>query len=155
MLQHHAEAENLLTSGGWPDILYKDASSSFTAALFCFMHALRTPAYVADEYLPAVTSRTLTGAHAEINTHDIGEVWWLFDAEQPYLAEVFKGGNVPGSRFPHMDKSRIKGNAVARILGSAKRHMKVVSRSAKKRLYSLGCTLETFVVLFSCVIIDL
>jgi hypothetical protein len=68
----------------------------------------------------------------------VGEVWWLFDQGRPYLAEVFKEGEVPASRLPHLDRSSVKGRHVARLLD---RHstVKLLPRSARLCLFTAWC----------------
>jgi hypothetical protein len=133
--KRHTEAATLLSNGVWPDLLYE--STCVNAAVLCMMHALRSHSLQADPFLPAITTHSPTGV--EINTQDIGEVWWLFDAEWPYLAEVFKSGEVPSSRLPHMDRRQLAGKDVARILGPTKPNIKVLRSKMTKCPYSLRC----------------
>jgi hypothetical protein len=146
--QQHARAATLLSSGTMPDLLYSANSNCINPAILCCMHACRKASSNKNVYLPAphrdashpVCSMpppaSITATSVEISMQEIGEVWWLFDADQPYLAEVFKSGEVSGSRFPHMDRSMVKGNHVARVLGCTRQHMKVVSRKATMCSYT-------------------
>jgi hypothetical protein len=149
--QQHARAATLLSSGEMPDLLYSADSNCINPAILCCMHACRKASYKKHVYLPAPhrdishpvcsmpAPASITATCVEISMQEIGEVWWLFDAEQPYLAEVFKNGQVPESRLPHMDRSMMKGNHVARVLGSTRHHIKMLRPNASMFLYTPWC----------------
>jgi hypothetical protein len=66
----------------------------------------------------------------------VREVWWLFDSGTPYLAEVFKSGAVPEDRLPHVDKSRIQGRTVARVLGRGSHFIQMMPPNARTYMFS-------------------
>ena len=160
----HAHAATLLSAGTMPSLLYSANIKSVNPALLCCMHASRT-ALVKHVYLSAprldsslsVCSVPPTACSnpvlqdprtaltcVETCMQELGEVWWLFDAEQPYLAEVFKNGTVPGSRLPHVDRSVAKGNHLARVLGCSRQRMKMVRRNASMCLFTPWCVPAAF-----------
>jgi hypothetical protein len=153
----HKQTLNFLSSGTMPDLLYHANMPHVNPAILYCMHANRTVATTNILYLPhpegsgVVTPHALpapnpicseaaasnTPSNVEATRPDIGIVWWLFDADKPYLAEVFENGNVPNSRLPHLDRSMAKGNHLARILGCTRQQVKVVSRKATMCLYTI------------------
>jgi hypothetical protein len=122
--QQHADTAAMLLTGTMPNLLF---SASVNPALLCIMHAYHTHSAKVRGYLPCpcvlpqsnpCTSPTENSDVACLSyARAIGEVWWLFDAERPYLAEVFKKGDVPNNRLPHLDRSTLKGQHIARMLG--------------------------------------
>jgi hypothetical protein len=138
--QQHARAATLLSSGEMPDLLYSADSSCVNPAVLCIMHACEIAKRNKLVYLP-VPHRDVVcqgnPAGTDSSWQEVGEVWWLFDADQPYLAEVFKNGRVPSSRLPHMDRSScLKGNHIARVLGCTRPRLKVVSSKQTFCLYT-------------------
>jgi hypothetical protein len=143
----HAQAAAVLKSGTMPALLYSADSLLVNPALLCCLHAKRTYRSPATVYLP-VRSRasTFEGDHLSVavpsttNTDDVvqqlGEVWWLFDAEQPYLVEVFTDGKIPSSRLPHLDRAAFRGKHAARVLGSTRLETKTVSKKAHHVLFT-------------------
>jgi hypothetical protein len=147
--EQHAQAAALLSSGTMPALLYCADRLSVNPALLCCLHAKRTYRSPKTVYLPvpsrasssdtdhrsmAVPSTTNTGSESIVQ--QLGEVWWLFDAEQPYLVEVFRDGMIPSSRLPHVNRAALRGRDVARVLGSSKLEIKVVSRKAHHLLFT-------------------
>jgi hypothetical protein len=131
----HSRAESLLSTGTMPPLMFCASSVSVNPALLCCMHACHTYSSKTHAYLPCPEN---TDAGVELVAQDIaiGEVWWLLDAEQPYLAEVFMDGDVPNNRLPHVNRCARKGMHVARLLGDARNRTKEVSKKARMCLFT-------------------
>jgi hypothetical protein len=151
--QQHDEATALLSTGKFPAVLYSAVNHNpVQPAILCIMHACEIAKRNKLVYLP-VPQRDVVchvssspplardnPAGTDSNWQEkVGEVWWLFDAEQPYLAEVFKNGQVPDSRLPHLDRSIVKGRDVAHILGRSRQHIKTLRPNATRILYTPWC----------------
>jgi hypothetical protein len=140
----HETAERLLRTGTLLSLL---ASSDHTVnpAILFLMHA----STLSCQYLPATlhvppTPPSPPGAQCcDAGTEAVGEVWWLFDQGRPYLAEVFKAGEVPACRLPHLDRSSIKGRHVARLLGR-QQTIKLLPHSARMCLFTPWCALYKY-----------
>jgi hypothetical protein len=153
--EQHAQAEALLASGAFPNILYRADVTSPTVnpAILCCLHASIKGRSNNLAFLPtpcrdislvhAVTSQpgNVGASDTCVHTHvqDIGELVWLSDAPSPYLAEVFWEGNIPSSRLPHVDRDEVKGKHVARVLGSTPLEVKVLGRKVTTILYTILC----------------
>jgi hypothetical protein len=140
--EQHQKAEALLSTGTMPNLLYSTESNGTSPAILCFMHACRT--LKRQIYLPEFRRDTAPpGPGVEVDMQDLGEVWWLFDADRPYLAEVFVNGQVPRCRLPHLDRTVVQGRHVARVLGRSKHHIKVLREKATTFLYTPWCGTKT------------
>lgn len=135
--QVHDEAVRLLSTGTFPNVLYT-ACKRVNMAIMCLMHASVMSRERKLQYLPA-PRQVPQDIQLSGDAPQIGEVWWLFDADQPYLAEVFCDGAVPDNRLPHLDRSALKGAHVARVLGSSRQHVKVLRKGASMCLYTAWC----------------
>jgi hypothetical protein len=140
--KQHTATAILLGSGMMPDLLYSASSRNINPAMLCLMHACGMARTSNQALLPALPEPvastpppTLCTHSGDTSTHELGEMWWLFDAD-PYLAEVFKNGIVPGSRLPHMDRTAVNGDHVARILGCDRPRTKLVQKKAAMCLYT-------------------
>jgi hypothetical protein len=140
--EQHQKAEELLSTGTLPNLLYCTESHGTNLTVLCCMHACCT--VKKQVYLPEPRRDAApTGTGVEAVEQDLGEDRWLFDADQPYLAEVFMNGQVPGSRLPHLDRSIMKGRHVARVLGRSRHHIKVLRENSTMFLYTPWCGTKT------------
>jgi hypothetical protein len=148
----YSSAAALLQTGTMPDLLFRQESCTVNPALLYLMHASQCASISCHTSLPAMPGSVApvsgpqladcaqqTCGAGECKIGAVGEVWWLFDAGIPYLAEVFKGGAVPEGRLPHMDKRSIRGRHVARILGRQFQFVKMVASTARMCLFSAWC----------------
>jgi hypothetical protein len=152
-LKHHEpdqyqSLEDILQSGKYPDLLFARDLARANPALLCLMHLSRSASVASCTTVPTQVNAPLQvsslsmlqPAMAPLDRScvagDVGEVWWLFDAGAPYLAEVFKGGDVPAGRLPHVDRSSIRGKHVARVLGRRHSFVKLLGRSARIILFT-------------------
>lgn len=102
-------------------------------------HTLETPVQASPELLSSRSgddARASCPAGGDHKKVAVGEVWWLFDVRQPYLAEVFKDGNIPCTRLPYLDRSSVRGMHVARLLGKTTSKVKILPKSARFCLYT-------------------
>jgi hypothetical protein len=145
----HAAAANLLSTGAMPALLFSE-TCTVNPAILCCMHAssrytpegvkyLPTPVYDAVHTVARSSPANLSdpGRRAP----EIGQVWWLSEEDQPYLAEVFVDGKVPGSRLPHLDRKLLsqEDKHVARSIGVAVEHTKLIDKTAPMCLYCPWC----------------
>lgn len=135
--QLHAHAASLLSSGTMPSLLYSSVSAGVNPALLCCMHATSTHVATSGEeraLLPLAVP--VQASLPPLDPRDIGEVWWLFDEEQPYLAEVFAAVHVPDSRLPHLDRAKTTSGLVARVLGRTQQHVKLVRNHVRRCMFT-------------------
>lgn len=134
----HSEAAAILSSGTFPHVLF---NSDANPAILSCMHASLSAKNQGNVYLSAAEtdSSARKCLQTEINPQDIGQVWWLFDAPQPYLAEVFVGEDLPDSRLPHLERPAVKGCHVARMLGRTNQHVNVLRKKPAMCLFTPWC----------------
>ena len=101
--QSYRDTEALLQTGAMPQLVFSSDIGAVNPALLYCMHASHSACREHRVFLPSpncdlqtlpdheLRDMTLTPSCAQ----EVGEVWWLFDAEGPYLAEVFQHGQVP------------------------------------------------------------
>jgi hypothetical protein len=154
--KRYTQAAECLSSGKMPDVLYC-GSHNVNPAIVCLLHATKENTSSKIIYLPAPASNsTPFEAHEPTAVSDVGEVWWLFDADQPYLAELFEDGKVPASRLPHLDRTRVAGKHVARVLGGERTQIKLIEKKAAMVVYTPWCgpaVLENSMLCGSAIII--
>jgi hypothetical protein len=145
--KRHSKADALLQSGSMPALLFSNHTRQrgVNPAMLYIMHASRCPLVVPSTnrtgslqtsarrlVSPAVCNHmqhlTLTDKYKGA----VGVVWWLFNSERPYLAEVFEHGAVPAGRLPHVHRSTIQGRHVARILGQRSHFIEQITPNARR-----------------------
>ena len=71
--------------------------------------------------------------------HEVGQVFWLFDAPEPYPVEVFWNSDLPQSRLPHLHKSGFRGKHIGRILGQGHRFIKMIADNTVMTPFTAEC----------------
>lgn len=98
-------------------------------ALLCLMRAAKEARKLRTSYLPAFDPPPTAVSPDSSKpvpsvSWDIGTIMWLFDEDQPYLAEVFSIEQLPRSRLPHLNRRGVpEGHCVVRVLGVEKSHV--------------------------------